>query len=103
MIDPTQAQLLETAVAAARRAGDHAVRHHGRRHETLKLSEHDVKLVLDVECQREAEAAVYAAYPDHAILGEEGSTAKASDFEWVIDPIDGTVNFHHGLPTWCTM
>jgi myo-inositol-1(or 4)-monophosphatase len=38
------------------------------------------------------------AYPDHAILAEESGQSGSSDFEWVIDPIDGTANFIHGLP-----
>ena len=93
--------LLKTVVAAAQRAGNHALANHHRRHETILLADHDVKLVLDVECQKEAEAEILATYPDHAILGEEGQTSADSPYEWIIDPIDGTVNFHHGLPTWC--
>ena len=62
-----------------------------------------MKLQLDLECQRRAEEVILGAYPDHAILGEEGG-AGASDGRpvWVVDPIDGTVNFSHGLPYWCT-
>ena len=44
------------------------------------------------------------AYPDHAILAEEsGRThgAKNSEYVWIIDPLDGTTNFIHGLPMYC--
>lgn len=37
-------------------------------------------------------------YPDHAILGEESGSQGNSDYEWIIDPLDGTTNFLHGLP-----
>ncbi len=41
--------------------------------------------------------------PDDSIVGEEGSNHRGtSDFEWHIDPIDGTVNFVYDLPGWCT-
>lgn len=40
------------------------------------------------------------AYPDHAILAEESGASGKSDFEWVIDPIDGTANFIHGYPNY---
>eukprot|EP01031_Cornospumella_fuschlensis_P051599 gene51600-63089_t len=44
------------------------------------------------------------AYPDHGILAEEsGRThgAKHSEYVWIIDPLDGTTNFIHGLPMYC--
>jgi myo-inositol-1(or 4)-monophosphatase len=57
---------------------------------------------------RESEAAVLAVirgrFPDHRVLAEEGSGAEAgagSDYEWLIDPLDGTTNFLQGLPVWC--
>jgi histidinol phosphatase-like enzyme (inositol monophosphatase family) len=41
------------------------------------------------------------AYPDHGIIGEEtGNTQNDADYQWVIDPIDGTRSFISGLPTW---
>ena len=60
------------------------------------------------EVDHAAEAAIIetllTAYPGHAILAEEsGRThgAKHSDFLWIIDPLDGTTNFIHGLPVYC--
>lgn len=47
-------------------------------------------------------AVIKSAFPDHQILAEEsGETAKDSDYKWIIDPIDGTVNFAHGIPLNC--
>lgn len=96
--------LLKVAVTAARTAGRHAARNLARRQESILIAAHDVKLALDVECQTIAEHTILAAFPDHAILGEETAGATAPDhspYVWIIDPIDGTVNFSHGLPFWC--
>jgi myo-inositol-1(or 4)-monophosphatase len=103
MSAPSPADLLACALEVARAAGRHALENRHRRHEVAQAFRHDVKLVLDMECQRRAESVILGAYPDHAILGEEGG-AGASDGRpvWVVDPIDGTVNFSHGLPYWCT-
>jgi myo-inositol-1(or 4)-monophosphatase len=47
-------------------------------------------------------AAILAEFPDHGILSEERDrTAPATDWTWVIDPIDGTSNFIAGVPYWC--
>jgi len=101
-----EARLLDTAVTAARAATTHACRNRHRRLEVAQGFAHDVKLSLDTECQQIAIEHIRASFPDHAILAEESAdTATASTpppgFEWIIDPIDGTVNFSHGLPFWC--
>jgi myo-inositol-1(or 4)-monophosphatase len=45
---------------------------------------------------------IKAAYPDHFILSEEtGNMASTSEYKWIIDPIDGTINFAHGIPICC--
>ena len=45
---------------------------------------------------------IKSAFPDHYILAEEtGEIAQDSDYKWIIDPIDGTVNFAHGIPINC--
>jgi myo-inositol-1(or 4)-monophosphatase len=63
---------------------------------------HDIKLELDVRCQRTIERILRRAFPESAILGEEGVAGNAgSKYRWVIDPIDGTVNFAYGIPHAC--
>lgn len=89
-------------IDAVRAAGQHAVKHKPRRVEIHERFSHDVKLKLDHECQAVATDVVLSRYPDDRILGEEGSqTGQGNAPEWIIDPIDGTVNFFHGLPWWC--
>jgi myo-inositol-1(or 4)-monophosphatase len=94
--------LLGCAVEAAQTAGRYALTHYNRRAETVRRTAHDVKLQLDLECQERASEIVRQWYPRHAILGEEGgSLDPAAEITWIIDPIDGSVNFSHGLPLWC--
>lgn len=99
--------LLDCAISAAKEAGSHALRNHSRRTETLKVFEHDVKLKLDVECQAIATRIIQSAFPEHAILGEEDAPVSdkiaptLDNYQWIIDPIDGTVNFSNGLTNWC--
>src|SRR5580700_1196253 len=60
---------------------------------------HDIKLELDVRCQALIEKILAAAFPEIPVLGEEGSTGDTSaEYRWVIDPIDGTVNYAFGMP-----
>ena len=100
---PPHTQLLATALLAARRAGDHVMANLHRRDDALRVERRDVKHALDVEAQDAATAVLREAWPGHAILGEETADAPLPDapVRWVVDPIDGTVNFFHGLPQWC--
>lgn len=95
--------LLHCAVDAATQATRHAVKNRHRRREIAAAFAHDVKLNLDSECQQKAEAVIRDAYPSHAILGEEGDHGESGDstYRWIVDPIDGTVNFSHGFSRWC--
>ena len=101
------AQLLDTAIEAATIGGRHALENISRRKDTAAVYAHDIKLVLDRECQEHITAYLAKRCPGHAILGEEdrpgeAQTDLAADAcEWILDPIDGTVNFYHGLPIWC--
>lgn len=96
--------LLDCAIRAARITGNHALKNYSRRHEILKTLNHDIKLKLDVECQKKAIETISRQFPDHSFLGEEDASFSArknkSDYEWIIDPIDGTINFSHGIAMW---
>ena len=97
--------MLNTAVKAARKAGNVIIRA-TRDLDLLKVeSKRQNDFVTEVD--RAAEAAVIGvlreAYPNHAILAEESGESKGSqgDFVWIIDPLDGTTNFIHGVPQYC--
>ena len=92
--------MLSIAVKAARRAGSLI----NRATQDLDLITVERKGVSDYvsEVDRMAERAIVEtlleAYPDHAILAEEGGAQGQSDYLWIIDPLDGTTNFLHGFP-----
>ena len=92
-------KVLASAIAAAHAAG--AVMRENLRAEKKanEITSHDIKLELDVRCQKLIERKLHAAFPKIALLGEEGDAGDANaEFRWVVDPIDGTVNFARGLP-----
>ena len=113
-------KLLACAADTARRTGTHALTNSARRMDVARTMANDVKLKLDIECQALAARRIRATFPGHRFLGEEDDTsttarqpefsfakkacpidAEASDVLWIVDPIDGTVNFSHGIPLWC--
>ena len=60
---------------------------------------HDIKLELDVRCQKLIEKTMRAAFPHIPLLGEEGDSGNVNAaYRWVVDPIDGTVNYAFGIP-----
>jgi myo-inositol-1(or 4)-monophosphatase len=93
---------LEQAVKAARSAGE-LMRKNARSVKKINEShQHDIKLELDVRCQKLIERILRAEFPSIPVLGEEGiSGDPRSDARWVVDPIDGTVNFAYGIPHAC--
>ncbi len=94
--------MLNTAVKAARRAG--AVINRA----SLDLDlvtvrakrENDFVSEVDHAAEQAIIDALLTAYPDHAILAEESGMTGESEFQWVIDPLDGTTNFLHGFPQY---
>lgn len=90
---------LTVAIKAARAAGKvmHDNWHKPKRVNSAEA--HDIKLELDVRCQALIEKILASAYPEIPVLGEEGNTGDTTAaYRWVIDPIDGTVNYFFGMP-----
>jgi len=93
---------LACATTAARAAGRLMRREKTAAKKINQQSQHDIKLELDVRCQKLIEKTLLAAFPQSAVLGEEGVAGVAdSALRWVVDPIDGTVNFTYGVPHAC--
>ena len=94
---------LELAERAARAAGDVLLDYYGREPEGVGRKSSDTDLVSDAD--REAERALRellaAERPGDGLLAEEGSHSEAeSGRRWIVDPLDGTVNFLYGFPAW---
>ena len=92
--------LLNIAIRAARKAGNVIARNIDRI-DALVVSEkapNDFVTEVDRTAERRIIDTVRTSYPDHAFLAEESGSHGHGDFEWIIDPLDGTANFVHGFP-----
>jgi myo-inositol-1(or 4)-monophosphatase len=93
---------LRASTAAAREAGTLLQNNLRARKQVDAVAAHDVKLELDVRCQSLIQRRLQRAFPDITLLGEEGEQPDThGELRWVVDPIDGTVNFSHGIPHAC--
>lgn len=97
---------LKPALAAASRAAQAAgklMRQNLRATKKVNATtSHDIKLDLDVRCQQLIEKMLRRAFPNISLLGEEGDSGAINEqYRWVVDPIDGTVNFAYGIPHAC--
>ena len=98
---PDPAQLLALAVDTAREAGELVARGRARAADSVstKSSPVDVVTAVDTASEELIAGRLLGARPDDGILGEEGADRPGtSGVRWVVDPIDGTVNFLYGLP-----
>ncbi len=98
--------MLNVAIKAARAAGA-LINRAALDVESVRIAQKQVNDFV-TETDQAAEKAIIetllTAYPGHGILAEETGQefgAKDSDFVWIIDPLDGTTNFIHGLPVYC--
>ncbi len=93
--------MLNTATAAALKAGKY-IRQHTQRLDQLMIDrkeKNDFVSEVDLTVEADISAALQRAYPDHGIIGEEGSAINPdADYQWLIDPLDGTTNFLYGIP-----
>ena len=97
---PSNPQALAAAVDAAHQAGALMKKHLRRAKQVNESHQHDIKLELDVRCQKLITRVLAQAFPSIPVLGEEGIDAASEQAvaRWVVDPIDGTVNFAYGIP-----
>jgi len=92
--------ILNIAIKAARRAGALIVRYLDRldRISVVEKSRNDFVTEIDVLAEQEIVQIIKSSYPEHSILAEESGSQSGSEYEWIIDPIDGTTNYLHGHP-----
>ena len=93
---------LNAAVKAAIAAGTLMRRNLSSPKKIDSQTSHDIKLALDVRCQKRIQRTLHTSFPDIAFVGEEGSIGDSdAELRWVVDPIDGTVNYSYGIPHAC--
>ena len=96
-------EMLETAIRAARRAGEVQLEACRGEIEVNKQDRRDIKLRADLLCEEVIIETIHESFPSHGILAEESGRAGADDGPvWVIDPLDGTANFSKRIPFFCT-
>jgi myo-inositol-1(or 4)-monophosphatase len=95
-----EAQDVERVIAVARAAGILAeeMRRAGLGAIKGKSNETDLVTAADIACEQYIREALWAHYPGLDLLGEESGQQPASEYYWIVDPIDGTVNYATGLP-----
>ena len=107
MSDELPPVFLATAIEAVIRAGEVQMAHFGRDVRVEKKGTIDLVTQIDLEVERGFRAMVAERFPGHVVLGEEFSEAAqqheaVSRYCWVFDPVDGTTNYAHGLPIFCS-
>lgn len=93
---------LDLATHAALDAGKLLRQHFGSDATVDEATHHDIKLALDKESQDLITGILLGARPGDALYGEEGIAGNQdSNRQWIVDPIDGTVNYFYGIPHFC--
>jgi len=104
--DPLPPVFLATAVESVIRAGEVQMAHFGGDLHVDKKGAIDLVTEIDLCVEREFRARIAERFADHVVLGEEFSTESerdaTPDYCWVFDPVDGTTNYAHGLPIFCS-
>ena len=93
---------LDAAEIAAREAGKLLRQNFQQRQRVHAVASHDIKLQIDIEAQEVISKLLLGEFPGHALYGEEGIVGdQSSDHQWIVDPLDGTVNYFYGIPHFC--
>jgi myo-inositol-1(or 4)-monophosphatase len=102
---PPDPVFLATATEIVLRAGDIQLRGQASGFQIKKKGTIDLVTEIDLECERMCRSVLADRFPEHDVLAEElggVSTGGASRFRWIFDPLDGTTNYAHGLPIYCS-
>ncbi len=100
MPDP---RFLATAVEVVLRAGEIQLAGQREGFTVSKKGAIDLVTEIDLACERMCREVVASHFPTHMVIGEEqGASEGHSAHRWVFDPVDGTTNYAHGLPIYCS-
>src|SRR5947207_14214557 len=93
---------LDTAERAAHAAGKLLRENFRRPQQVNAVAAHDIKLAIDIQTQELITKLLLEEFPKHALYGEEGTVGdQSSEHQWIVDPLDGTVNYFYGIPHFC--
>src|SRR5271170_4390414 len=97
--------MIYAAITAAQAAGERLRQAFGHELHVNEALAHDIKLAADVECQDIIYKILLEHFPKTRCIGEEGDSDNIGDpqaqYEWIVDPIDGTMNLSMGIPHFC--
>jgi myo-inositol-1(or 4)-monophosphatase len=93
---------LEAALSAAKEAGEMLRKGFGWQHSVRYKGEVDLVTEVDEQAEQVIREILLGAFPAHGMLAEEGGALVGeADARWIVDPLDGTTNYAHGLPIFC--
>jgi myo-inositol-1(or 4)-monophosphatase len=93
---------LDAAIDAARAAGELLRQNFEQPLRVNSQEAHDIKLEIDVRTQDLITKLLLEKFPQHALYGEEGIVGdQSAEYQWIVDPLDGTVNYFYGIPHFC--
>jgi myo-inositol-1(or 4)-monophosphatase len=97
--------MLSAAITAAQAAGERLRHAFGSELRVTEQFAHDIKIAADKECQDLIYSILLGQFPKTRCIGEEGDSGDLGDpngeIEWIVDPIDGTMNLAHSIPHFC--
>jgi myo-inositol-1(or 4)-monophosphatase len=99
---PVMSNYKDVAVTTARKAGEHSLSFLEKDVVYSMKNTHDIQAEADLECEKLIIDTIKAAFPEHSIFSEEaGQDEIDSEYLWIIDPIDGTINFSRHIEEYC--
>lgn len=94
----------DAAIAVARKGGDHTLNYFGEPINVERKSDDSPVTKADREAEEIMREEILRLFPDHGIVGEEfGADNEGNTVQWILDPIDGTKSFIHGVPLYTTL
>jgi histidinol-phosphatase len=97
-------ELLDYAIQYARAGGEHTLKYFRKSPEVIRKSDQSPVTIADREAEWVIRELILQRFPDHGIIGEEhGRVNENASVQWILDPIDGTVSFIHGIPLYTTL
>src|ERR1700749_3703021 len=95
-------QYLDAAENASLAAGKLLRENFQQQKRVKAVAAHDIKLEIDIQAQELIGKLLLEEFPEHALYGEEGVLGdQSSEHQWIVDPLDGTVNYFYGIPHFC--